>query len=133
MGRIAILLTVGLLALSACGDDGGGSGSPAASAPSDEAAMKKEAAKKQEEAAMQEEEAAKKDGAGTTVTLGDSEFGSMLFGPDDQAIYIFQNDPKGETVCYQECADGLATGLHGRQAHGWEGRSGRPARNGEAP
>ena len=62
---------------------------------------KEEAAMKKEEAAMKKEEAAT---AGTTITLGDSEFGSMLFGPDEQAIYIFENDPKGETVCYGECA-----------------------------
>ena len=29
----------------------------------------------------------------------------MLFGADGQAIYIFENDPKGETVCYGECAE----------------------------
>ena len=42
---------------------------------------------------------------GTTVILGDSEFGTMLFGSDKQAIYIFERDPKGETVCYGECAE----------------------------
>lgn len=43
--------------------------------------------------------------AGTTITAGDSEFGEMLFGSDDQAIYIFENDRPDETVCYGECAD----------------------------
>jgi predicted lipoprotein with Yx(FWY)xxD motif len=102
MRRTAIFLTAGLLALAGCGgDDDGDSGSPAASAPSDEAAMKKEeAAKKKEAAAMKKEQ-----GAGTAIGLGDSEFGTMLFGRGDQAIYIFQNDPKGETVCYGECAE----------------------------
>ena len=28
----------------------------------------------------------------------------MLFGADRQAIYIFEKDPKGKTVCYGECA-----------------------------
>ena len=28
----------------------------------------------------------------------------MLFDTRRQAIYIFENDPKGETVCYGECA-----------------------------
>lgn len=42
---------------------------------------------------------------GTTVTIGDSEFGEMLFDAKEQAIYIFENDPKGETVCYDECAE----------------------------
>ena len=42
---------------------------------------------------------------GTKIVLGDSEFGTMLFGADKQAIYIFENDPKGKTVCYGECAE----------------------------
>ena len=44
-------------------------------------------------------------GEGTTVTLGDSEFGRMLFGPNDQAIYIFENDREDESVCFGECAE----------------------------
>jgi predicted lipoprotein with Yx(FWY)xxD motif len=28
----------------------------------------------------------------------------MLFDRRRQAIYIFENDPKGKTVCYGECA-----------------------------
>ena len=42
---------------------------------------------------------------GTTVTVGDSEFGEMLFDSSQQAIYIFENDSKGETVCYDACAE----------------------------
>jgi predicted lipoprotein with Yx(FWY)xxD motif len=41
---------------------------------------------------------------GTRIHVGDSEFGTMLFGPRDQAIYVFERDPKGKTVCYGECA-----------------------------
>ena len=29
----------------------------------------------------------------------------MLFGSDKQAIYIFEKDPKGNTVCYDDCAE----------------------------
>jgi predicted lipoprotein with Yx(FWY)xxD motif len=29
----------------------------------------------------------------------------MLFGADEQAIYIFENDSRNETVCYGECAE----------------------------
>jgi predicted lipoprotein with Yx(FWY)xxD motif len=86
-----MLLTVGLLALAGCGDDDESDAPPAASAPS-------------EETTTAETNDAAKDAAGTRITLGDSEFGSMLFGPRAQAIYIFENDPKGETVCYGECA-----------------------------
>jgi predicted lipoprotein with Yx(FWY)xxD motif len=42
---------------------------------------------------------------GTRVTVGGSEFGDMLFDSKRQAIYIFENDGKGKTVCYGECAE----------------------------
>jgi predicted lipoprotein with Yx(FWY)xxD motif len=42
--------------------------------------------------------------AGTTISVRGSEFGRMLWGPKRQAIYIFQRDPKGRTVCYGACA-----------------------------
>jgi predicted lipoprotein with Yx(FWY)xxD motif len=41
---------------------------------------------------------------GTVVHVDGSEFGTMIFGPRNRAIYIFQRDPKGKTVCYGECA-----------------------------
>ena len=41
---------------------------------------------------------------GTTIALGDSDYGTMLFGPDQQAIYIFERDSKDKTVCYDDCA-----------------------------
>jgi predicted lipoprotein with Yx(FWY)xxD motif len=52
---------------------------------------------------MKKEDAAM--AAGTTITLGDSEFGQMLFGSNKQAIYVFENDSKGKTVCYGGCAE----------------------------
>jgi predicted lipoprotein with Yx(FWY)xxD motif len=102
-----MLLVAGLLALAGCGGDDD-SGASQEQRSQDEAAMKKEDAAMKEEAAMKKEEA-KKDAAamaaGTTITVGDSEFGEMLFGSDRQAIYIFENDRKGQTVCYGECAE----------------------------
>ena len=71
------------LALAACGD--GGEDEPSASAPPPEAV--------------------KEEAAGTEIVLGDSEYGSMLFNAKRQAIYIFENDPNGESVCYDECAE----------------------------
>lgn len=41
---------------------------------------------------------------GKTITTGSSQFGSMLFDVNRQAIYIFQNDRKGKSNCYGECA-----------------------------
>lgn len=43
-------------------------------------------------------------GAGTRITVRGSEFGSMLFGPNRQAIYGFQRDRRNESRCYGACA-----------------------------
>ena len=42
--------------------------------------------------------------AGTKISVHGSDFGRMLWGPDRQAIYVFDNDPQGESVCYGKCA-----------------------------
>jgi predicted lipoprotein with Yx(FWY)xxD motif len=91
---VALLLLVGLLAVAGCGDD---DDTPANSGV-DDAAMKKDGA------GMKRDDAAVMNGKRTTITLGDSEFGSMLFGSNKQAIYVFENDLDGESVCYDECA-----------------------------
>jgi predicted lipoprotein with Yx(FWY)xxD motif len=41
---------------------------------------------------------------GTTITVAGSQFGRMLFNSRRQAIYVFQRDPKGKSVCYGACA-----------------------------
>jgi predicted lipoprotein with Yx(FWY)xxD motif len=41
---------------------------------------------------------------GTRIKVGDSEFGTMLFGSNNRATYVFENDSRGKTVCYGECA-----------------------------
>jgi len=45
---------------------------------------------------------AKRDG--TEITLDESQFGTMLFNSKKQAIYVFEQDSKGKSVCYGECA-----------------------------
>jgi predicted lipoprotein with Yx(FWY)xxD motif len=42
---------------------------------------------------------------GTTIVLRDSEFGPILFNAGGQAIYIFENDRRSQTVCHGECAE----------------------------
>jgi predicted lipoprotein with Yx(FWY)xxD motif len=105
MKTITILLTTGLLALAGCGDDDDDSGGSAPAGSADETVMEK----KEGDAMKKEDDAMKKDGdamaAGTAITVGDSEFGEMLFDSNKQAIYIFENDPKGESVCYDDCAE----------------------------
>jgi predicted lipoprotein with Yx(FWY)xxD motif len=105
MKTLTILLTTGLLALAGCGDDDDDSGGSAATTSGEETVMEK----KEGDAMKKEGDAMKKEGdamkAGTAITVGDSEFGDMLFDANKQAIYIFENDPKGESVCYDDCAE----------------------------
>ena len=42
--------------------------------------------------------------AGTNVKVRDSEYGAMLWGPNRQAIYVFENDKPDESRCYGKCA-----------------------------
>ena len=41
---------------------------------------------------------------GTRISLAESRFGRMLWGPRRQAIYIFERDATNRTRCYGECA-----------------------------
>jgi predicted lipoprotein with Yx(FWY)xxD motif len=42
--------------------------------------------------------------AGTAITVRTSEYGRMLFGPNRQAVYVFQRDRPNRSRCYGECA-----------------------------
>ena len=42
--------------------------------------------------------------AGTKITVRGSDFGSMLWGPKRQAVYIFQRDRRNRPRCYGKCA-----------------------------
>ena len=119
MKTISILLVAGLLALAGCGDDDDGSRRLERLGADERGGDEEEeeaAAMKKEEAAMKKEEAAAMAGEGTTITLGDSEFGPMLFDSKKQAIYIFENDSKDETRLLRRVRRGVAAGLHERQA-----------------
>jgi predicted lipoprotein with Yx(FWY)xxD motif len=105
---LPLILVAGLLALAGCGGDDSDSAASDTTTTGD-AAMKEDNAMKEEEAAMKKEDAAMKKedaaaGKGTTITVGDSEYGEMIFDSKQQAIYIFQNDSKNKTVCDGECA-----------------------------
>ena len=95
MRGTVILALVASVALAGCGDDDQDS-NPATTT----GATTTEATTTETTTA-----AAKPKADGTRIILADSEFGTMLFGADKQAIYIFERDPKGETVCYDECAE----------------------------
>ena len=91
--RPALALLCCLVALVGCGEDG----SDKAGAPP---ATQTEATSKPEPKTKTKPTA----GKGTTVRIAGSQFGPMLFDSRKQAIYIFEKDPKGKTVCYGECA-----------------------------
>ena len=42
---------------------------------------------------------------GTAITTRTSELGPMLFGPDRQAIYIWESEPTTKPQCYGGCAE----------------------------
>lgn len=88
-----------LLAVAGCGDDQ--ATSPRSQQPRDLATPTPTV----EAEPRATEEATKPERRGTEVVVGDSEFGEMLFDSKKQAIYIFENDLKGETVCYDDCAE----------------------------
>jgi predicted lipoprotein with Yx(FWY)xxD motif len=43
--------------------------------------------------------------AGTTIKASGSEFGTILFGPDDGAIYLFDKEKGTTSECYGACAE----------------------------
>ncbi|MEX2253594.1 MAG: hypothetical protein WD649_05525 [Thermoleophilaceae bacterium] len=98
MKRASMLLVAGALVFAGCGGDDDDDSGATTQAPAGDAPTATDGA------APKKEPAAKPAGKGTTVTLGESEFGTMLFGADKQAIYIFEKDPRNRTVCYGECA-----------------------------
>jgi predicted lipoprotein with Yx(FWY)xxD motif len=88
MRRSGTLVFAVALALAACGDDSPRAADGRAADGSDRPPAESSAEPRK----------------GTRIQVGESEFGTMLFGPSDQAIYVFERDPKGRTVCYRECA-----------------------------
>ena len=41
---------------------------------------------------------------GTRIVAAGSQFGTMLWGPGRQAIYVFERDGRGKSRCYGACA-----------------------------
>ena len=93
--RLAIAMTAGLLAFSACG---GEDEMQAAGTPQSESTRQPGATPKTTVAGEA------KNGEGTKLIANGSEFGTMLFDSRKQAIYVFERDGSGKSVCYGECA-----------------------------
>ena len=92
MRRACLILA---LVLGACGGDSSAE-APARTGPE---------ARRSEQPQPQSQPAPKAAAAaGTTLVARGSEFGTMLFGPKRQAVYIFQRDSRNRSNCYGECA-----------------------------
>jgi predicted lipoprotein with Yx(FWY)xxD motif len=97
MSRFLTIVTVaaGLL-IAGCGDDdddsesasgGGGTATEAAAPPATEPVAPASA------------------GARTTIKTADSQYGDVLFGVADQAIYYFDKESGSKSECYGACAE----------------------------
>lgn len=99
MRAVAILLATGLLAFAGCGGDDEETATNRGDDPSATPGEERPGGR-----AEADDRKGKRE-RGTRITLGASEFGEMLFGSDEQAIYVFENDREGKSVCYGECAE----------------------------
>jgi predicted lipoprotein with Yx(FWY)xxD motif len=101
MRILTMLMVVVVLALAGCGNDED-EGTPAGQARPDMTVQEPDTATQPPDTTAAAP--ATEGSSGTTLIVSDSEFGRMLFDADEQAIYIFENDRKGESACYDECA-----------------------------
>ena len=83
------LATVAAILVVGCGSDDEPAPAPAPSPPA---------------AKQGQTQSAEKKSTGAVIHVDGSEFGTMIYGPRNQAIYIFQRDSRNETNCYGECA-----------------------------
>ena len=94
--RHSVVLVAGVVALAGCGGDYDSGSSKQPPRGTDTAPR----------ATTADEDPGKRAAPrGTTITLGDSEFGTMLFDSKKRAIYIFERDRDRRTVCYGDCAE----------------------------
>ena len=102
-----MLLIAGLSGLAACG--GAGENGGAATQPSGDPTVERDAgaavAEDDERAAGGEDTDEARVRDEIVVRAARSEFGRMLFDSDGQAVYVFEKDPKGRSVCYGDCAE----------------------------
>ncbi len=100
LAMVAILASLGL---AACGDD---EGSPTTTSPGKGAGGDSGAAS---DAAGDEDRPSGggnggQTAAGTEIEVADSQYGSILFGPSKQAIYLFDKESSAASRCYGACA-----------------------------
>lgn len=98
MPRFLLVLAAAAL-LAGCGSDDDSGDDGAAPAAADTAT-----APEPQATDTQEAESAEPRSAGTTIKLGDSQFGRVLFDEGGQAIYLFDKETSDESECYDDCA-----------------------------
>jgi predicted lipoprotein with Yx(FWY)xxD motif len=98
MIRTAAVIALAAAALAGCGSDDEES-EPAAAAPEPAPSTQAQAA-----ASNEQSEPVARRRRGTRITLGDSQFGRVLFGGRRQAIYIFDRERTSRPRCYGDCA-----------------------------
>jgi predicted lipoprotein with Yx(FWY)xxD motif len=98
---LAIAAVLASLGLAACGDDGG---SPTTTGPA-----QGDAGAASDAAGGQDRVSGGGNGgqaaAGTEIEVAESQYGSILFGPSKQAIYLFDKENSATSQCYGACAD----------------------------
>jgi predicted lipoprotein with Yx(FWY)xxD motif len=117
-----LLATAAILAsfaLAACGDDDEDSAPTTTPAASEgEAASAEKPASADEGSAGGEEQ---KPATGTTIEIADSQYGSILFDSDQQAIYLFDKETSDTSECYGDCAAAWPPVLTGGDPQAGEG------------
>jgi len=93
---LILAATAGALLMAGCGGDDDDS-------PDSESAGAETSATTTAEATSTEQPA--QSATGTTIKVGDSEYGQMLFDDTDQAIYLFDKESGPKAECYGACAE----------------------------
>jgi predicted lipoprotein with Yx(FWY)xxD motif len=100
---LTIAAVLASLALAACGgddEDSGATTTPAAAAGRETASAEKPASADKGSGGGEEQKPA----TGTTIDVADSQYGSILFDSDQQAIYLFDKETSDTSECYGDCA-----------------------------
>lgn len=99
--RLVLLALATAALLAGCGSDDDSSGDDGAAAGP---AAAETTTAPEEDTAPAEEEEEPAEPAGSTIELGDSQYGQVLFDEDGQAIYLFDKETSDTSECYDDCA-----------------------------
>lgn len=102
MRTTTLALICGTVALAGCGESDDGQAQ--ATTPTPTAVSVAADSAERTTATTAQEPKRKPKPTGKAITTGQSQFGQILFDTKKQAIYIFENDTKGKSNCYGQCA-----------------------------